>query len=501
MRSIVCLKNISILCSFLLFFVFASISRAAWVDDWIDQATVSGPDHFETQKRNYANFGGLSARWDTTVDPLITYTPPRFRAGCGGIDAYMGGFSFMDEDHLMEKFENIMSGDTVAAFAFDIALNVLCEPCANTIKALEAISDRLNQVQLDDCKASRVIATTIVDGLSDKKAASDLRTQAWTDFSQSAGLENLYQDMTDAAGTGTTEDIAPGVPDNELIDGCPPLMRQAFFTGGFLLENLSAMRDYPDTYVALMRGLLGDVRITDSTKYRYEPPCANNNKLVNVAESIYKGEIEVMPLSEAGALEACRPLRIAGITIPGSSGGGHYPSYSDWVHSWIEGVADAMLTRSGLSPAQEQMLSNTPADVYMAINSYILNMGENADSHDIALRLGDWAGSVYIYSMFSDYYKYLDDVLTYADHLITAQKGSETGADQERCQIDLSQQAMGYLKEMKKKVGPMMEAAYQSHRDNAEAMETQQALGKHLRLNQLHGRGRLRDSLGSFLGN
>jgi conjugative transfer pilus assembly protein TraH len=494
MRSIVCLKNISILCSFLLFFVFASISRAAWVDDWIDQATISGPDHFETQKRNYANFGGVSARWDTSVDPLITYTPPRFRAGCGGIDAYMGGFSFMDEDHLMEKFENIMSGDTVAAFAFDIALNVLCEPCANTIKALEAISDRLNQVQLDDCKASRVIATTIVDGLSDSKKASDERTQAWSDFKQSTGVEDLFQDMRDAWGSESTDAMADGVPETNLTTGCPPLVTQAFFTDGFLLENLSQMRDYPDTYVALMRGLLGDVEITDGSKYTYHAGCKNNNKLVNVAESIYTGEIEVMPLSSGNVLQACRPLSDAGIIILGS---GHHDSYRRWVQSWIEEIAEAMVTQTALTNAQEQMLRNTPADVYMAVNAYLLNMGTNSNPADIAMRLADWAGSVYIYSMFSDYYKYLDDVLSYADHLITAQKGSETGGQQHACQIELAQGAMRYLKEMKKQVGPMMQAAYESHRDNAAAMKTQQEVGKYLRQDQLRGRGRLQNILGN----
>ena len=69
---------------------------AGWVDDWIDQKVETSPGYFEGQKRGYYTGGGFSARWNLQNDYLWSVTPPRLKTGCGGIDAFMGGFSFLD---------------------------------------------------------------------------------------------------------------------------------------------------------------------------------------------------------------------------------------------------------------------------------------------------------------------------------------------------------------------------------------------------------------------
>ena len=114
-----------------------------WIDDWIQQKTVVSPQYFETQKRGYASLGGMSARWKVGTDNLITVTPPRFKMGCGGIDMFGGGLGFMKFDYLVKKLQKVM-GPAAAAFAFDLALNTLCTPCANGIKSFEAIVGALS---------------------------------------------------------------------------------------------------------------------------------------------------------------------------------------------------------------------------------------------------------------------------------------------------------------------------------------------------------------------
>ena len=78
---------------------------------------------------------------------------PRIKSGCGGIDVFMGGFSFMNTDYLVNKLQAILAG--APAVAFDLALKTLCEQCSNTIKNFEALADKLNSMQFDECAASK----------------------------------------------------------------------------------------------------------------------------------------------------------------------------------------------------------------------------------------------------------------------------------------------------------------------------------------------------------
>ena len=98
-----------------------------WIDNWIQQATTSGPNMFESQKRGYASAGSLSLRFGNEKDYLVNVSPPRCRAGCGGIDMFMGSFAYLEAEYLMEKLERIAEGG-MATFVFDIAMSVLSEP-------------------------------------------------------------------------------------------------------------------------------------------------------------------------------------------------------------------------------------------------------------------------------------------------------------------------------------------------------------------------------------
>ena len=83
-------------------------AEAGFADDWLANSTTSSPSYFEGQKRGYLSAGGFNARWKTSSDYLVSVTPPRIKAGCGGIDAFWGGVSFLNPDYLVQKLEQIV---------------------------------------------------------------------------------------------------------------------------------------------------------------------------------------------------------------------------------------------------------------------------------------------------------------------------------------------------------------------------------------------------------
>ena len=118
---------ISVVVALLLGLLVGTIARAGFVDDWITQKSETSPGYFEGQKRGYFTGGSFSARWPQTRDYLVSFEPPRLKFGCGGIDAFMGGFSFMNFEYLVQKLQRIIQAAPAAAF--DLALKNLCEPC------------------------------------------------------------------------------------------------------------------------------------------------------------------------------------------------------------------------------------------------------------------------------------------------------------------------------------------------------------------------------------
>jgi len=84
--------------------------NANWLDDWYNNVMTSssGVNYFEGQKRGYATFGSFSLRLPTRTDYLFSIEKPYLRIGCGGIDLFMGSFSFLNVDYLVQKIQRMM---------------------------------------------------------------------------------------------------------------------------------------------------------------------------------------------------------------------------------------------------------------------------------------------------------------------------------------------------------------------------------------------------------
>lgn len=81
--------------------------------------------------------------------------------GCGGIDGFLGGFSFLDPDYLVEKAQRAMQAAPYVAF--DMALKTMCKECADTLGKIEQITNFLNGIQLNECALAKPIATAMVE--------------------------------------------------------------------------------------------------------------------------------------------------------------------------------------------------------------------------------------------------------------------------------------------------------------------------------------------------
>ncbi|MCP4156547.1 MAG: hypothetical protein GY757_53025 [bacterium] len=418
---------------------FPSISHGGnWVDDWVDQKVSTGPTTIETQKRGYATAGSISYRFNRSRDYLVSVAPPKFDQGCGGTDLFLGSFSFLQFERLVEKFKNIMSAG-LGTFAFDIALNVLCEPCVKEIKSLEAIIDRLNALQLDDCKASQTLTAVLKSGTKGDGAAA---TESATEFLQDTGMEDLYYSVVEN-GKGKSVDGAiadSGASKPAMVAGCPAEIINIFFTEGAILGNLGNEYGVEPDHLKLMRGLIGDIFVSADLNYNFIPPCNENNP-DEIDDMIY-GEVYTR---DANSL-AC--VKMGQIHV----GSGTYNNLYEYSLEMIKILAESMLNKSTIPVDVESFLETVSEPVFMAIKSEIQASGHDADAENIASLYADFAATGYAYSIVKSLYHTITNMIAAVEVAVSNEKGAAPGQEQSRCKMDLKDDAYSRLLMMKESI-------------------------------------------------
>ncbi len=119
------------------------------------QGNVSNPAILQGQTMNLYTGGSLFMRMPKRTYNLASTTPPSWNAGCGGIDLFMGGFSFINKEQYVAMLRNI--GSNAVGYGFKLAIQNLCPTCDNVMQALQATAQQVNRLNIDSCEAAKGI--------------------------------------------------------------------------------------------------------------------------------------------------------------------------------------------------------------------------------------------------------------------------------------------------------------------------------------------------------
>ena len=119
-----------------------------------DGATVStqAPGQFSSQARNSFVAGGVDVRFPTHSAPaILSVTPFRVQAGCGGVSLFFGGFSFISGAEIVALIKAV--AQNAVGLAVELVMTTLCGPCASVMQimrklALDAANGALNSCQI-----------------------------------------------------------------------------------------------------------------------------------------------------------------------------------------------------------------------------------------------------------------------------------------------------------------------------------------------------------------
>lgn len=315
-----------------------------WVDNYFDAAVVTQPGVYESQQRTYATFGSFQGRIKTHSDNLFTISKPSINAGCGGIDIFMGGFSFLNPDYLVEKAEKLIA---VAPYvAFDMALNELCTTCATVKDRAENIINFLNGLQLDECKAAKAVVTTAVDAF---KSGSAENAEKSIGSSLKKGAENLWSE----AKTAFVGD--PGGETKKTINnsGISAAGKTELLKEGSLLKTIGDRMGLSSSLIKQMRALVGDIDVSYDGEYAFR-------KRTYCSEATYDALIKKPPyIKEEGPGGDGLCSNISGKSV------------QNYVNEKIDAIASKISSNltSKYTEDEKNFISRTPIPVLYVLNT------------------------------------------------------------------------------------------------------------------------------------
>lgn len=149
-----------------LFFFTISLIHAGLNDDlnkffgnFGSVSNVNSADIYNGQAAGYMTGGGVSIRNRVMNSKLVTANLPRFDAGCGGIDIYAGGFSFIDNDQLIQNLKSI--GSNAIGYAFLLGLETVSPQVSNTIKQMQSWANTINSLGINSCEAASTLVGAV----------------------------------------------------------------------------------------------------------------------------------------------------------------------------------------------------------------------------------------------------------------------------------------------------------------------------------------------------
>jgi conjugative transfer pilus assembly protein TraH len=120
--------------------------------DSLGYSNVTQAQAYKGQMAGYYTGGSLFARNQVRNVQIASIDMPSFRGGCGGIDMFSGGFSFINADQLVGLMKNVLNN--AKGYAFNLAMESATPQIANVMKYMTDIANKVNQANINSCETA-----------------------------------------------------------------------------------------------------------------------------------------------------------------------------------------------------------------------------------------------------------------------------------------------------------------------------------------------------------
>lgn len=313
-------------------------------------ANVSSADVYQGQKAGYLTGGGMAIRSRVVNSNLATVNLPKFDAGCGGIDIYAGGFSFINSDQLVTTLKSI--GSSAVGYAFLLGLETVSPQVANTIKQMQSWANTINSASINSCETASQLVGAVWprNTMANQQICRSVggKKKLFSDFiaarHKCSQLNQYEQLMNDLDGDGAYKDL--------LVDEYN-VAWQAIQKQKFLLQN----PELAEFFMSLMGTVI--VRKDNEISIEVWPSKISDESFLNTL--LEGGEANVYAC-KSDSKRRCLMLQEKTVSIS------HNHSWIGRIKEMLIAMQNKILNDEELSDAEREMLAKSKLPLYRIVN-------------------------------------------------------------------------------------------------------------------------------------
>ena len=330
----------------------------------------TGPTAFEGQASGHWTLGNLYLRAPVQSECIGTVSLPSFRAGCGGIDAFAGSFSFIDSDQFVAFARGIAQNAT--GFAFELALETISPVIAETMSKLRALANWVNNQSINSCEMAQSLVGA---AWSTNDRASGAICAA---IGTSQGIFSDYAAARHGCGSGGQRYSTLAAASGELEDQAPVNVNYAWeaVQASTFLSTDQALGEFAMsiTGTVIVTAPVTDGS-TDTPAVRILEPLALDRE---VTEILMEGGGD-LPVYTCDTALACLNPTLGRVTIPAAQG------FRARVAGLLGDLVDAVRNDTVPAPDALGLVNLTTLPVYRVINAAAAYRGAVIDQEVDAL--------------------------------------------------------------------------------------------------------------------
>jgi len=367
-------------------------------------SNISKPGAYEDQRAGFYTGGNIFARNQVHNSQLATIQMPGYRAGCGGVDMFMGAFSHISSDKLVESLKAI--GSNAGSFAMMIALEEMSPIVKNTMTELNDWAQKINSANVNSCE----IAATALGSVWPRSEI------AKGHMCKMIGTEGKYGGFSDYAaarqgcGAGGERNKVMTAAENDprfksMLGTEFNLAWKAIQENHFLSQDLKLA----EFFMSVSGTIISYKEANDDFKLHSHASLANNNELLGAL--LHGGRVEIYKCTDnTGNANKCLKLVKSAITIDADK------SLIGQVRKVLESVQNKIYADEALSASEIAFLNSTRLPFYKIINvSTAFRRGQSP------VDILDYAELGAVDILFQYLTEILDVINESADHIRSAQ--------------------------------------------------------------------------------
>ncbi|HAT1515136.1 TPA: F-type conjugal transfer protein TraH [Morganella morganii] len=303
-------------------------------------SNVTGAAAWQGQAAGYATGGNIFLRNQVKQLQVVSFTPPSLNAGCGGIDAYLGSFSYLNSEQLTQFVQQLMTN--AAGYLFDLALQTTVPELKQAKDFLQKMASDINSSNISSCQAAQGIIGGLwpTNSVQSQKICQDI-----------AGETNMFADWA-ASRQGCTV----GGKMDSAFDKSPDNMKDQVMRNKNLMWEVlkkNNMLDGNDELKELVMNLTGTIIFGPTNgDVRFIPVKANRQDVIKAL--MYGGQIEI---SGCVSTVDCLELRTKTITVSQKN------ALNEMVINNIKGIQGKLQSDTALSSQEKGFIQSTSVPI------------------------------------------------------------------------------------------------------------------------------------------